>query len=73
MTVRIIPRTWTIERSGGDMLIKVDDFVYLTLHYDYRHTSNASQWTLANHLIDQLANPGDTIMRRPGEPEVVLS
>jgi hypothetical protein len=43
MTVRIIPRTWTIERSGGDMLIKVDDFVYLTLHYDYSYTSNAGQ------------------------------
>jgi hypothetical protein len=64
MTVRIIPKTWTIERApdgGGDMLVKVDDFVYLTLHYDYRYTCNATQWALAQELVQQLTNPGDTI------------
>ena len=60
-----MPRAFRIERPpgvpGGDLAIYVDDFCYLTLHYDYRYTSNAGQYSFAEQLVRGWVRAGDSL------------
>lgn len=38
----------------GGVDIKIDDFVYVHINYDYRYTSNAERANLANHILAYL-------------------
>lgn len=40
--------------TNGDVQVWIDEFLYISLHYDYRYTNNAIQWTLANQIADAL-------------------
>jgi hypothetical protein len=64
MKARRIPKTWRLERSengNGDLNVIVDDFVYVTIHYDYRFTCNSHQWALGRELINSLSTAGDLL------------
>jgi hypothetical protein len=56
MTVALVflPEKWTLERDGGDLLIKVNGWTYATLHYNYSYTSNAEQWKVAREIVKLL-------------------
>jgi hypothetical protein len=49
----IIPNKWEVERPGmgGDLAVKVNGTVLVTIHYDYRYISNAVQWNLAEKIV----------------------
>jgi hypothetical protein len=49
-----LPERWTLERDGGDLLIKVNGWTYATLHYNYSYTSNAEQWNVAREIVKLL-------------------
>jgi hypothetical protein len=38
------------DRPSGDMCVWINDFEFITIHYDYRYTDNNSQWSLAEQL-----------------------
>jgi hypothetical protein len=43
--MHIVPKAFRIERpgDGGDLALYIDDFRWMTVHYDYRYTDNAGQ------------------------------
>lgn len=61
--IEIMPRKFKIERVGicGDLALFIDDFQFMTLHYDHRYTSNASQWSLLERLARESMIPGETL------------
>lgn len=41
-------------RMDGGVDIKLDDFVYVSVNYDYRYTHNAARAKLAEHIVKYL-------------------
>ena len=41
-------------RMDGGIDIKLDDFVYVSVNYDYRYTHNATRTKLAEHIVKYL-------------------
>ena len=41
-------------RDDGGVDIKIDDFTYVSINYDYRYTDNASRAALADKIIEYL-------------------
>ena len=61
--VRVYTKAFKIERPGpgGDLSLYIDDFEWLTMHYDYRYTSNAGQYALMEKIARENMRPGDTL------------
>lgn len=56
--IELNPVELTMEyRCDGGVDIKLDDFVYVSVHYDYRYTDNASRARLAEYIVKRLAAP----------------
>lgn len=57
---KVLPvRVWSDKDHNGKTRIwrqyeGGEPFVYVEIHYDYRHTSNAEQLVLARRIIDML-------------------
>jgi hypothetical protein len=59
-----LPKAFRIERpgSGGDLALYIGDFQWMTVHYDYRYTDNAGQYSFLESVARRSMRDGDTLM-----------
>jgi hypothetical protein len=61
--VCVFTKAFEVKRSGlgGNLSLYIDDFEWLTMHYDYRYTSNAGQYAFMEKVARENMRPGDTL------------